>query len=190
MKRLVLALTVSAATLLATAPAVASNPHHEEADGCDHGATGKACRPDPSSNGKDCEVHGNHGGVNEDHCDQEVPTSTTTTTAPRTPITGPIELEVIEITTTTTMPAPTTTTTTGPASPTTTVTTSGGATGSPSTTTTHVRPAPPTSSTPATSGPAELPATGSSTLPYALLGLALLLTGIGCIICGDRMTRR
>lgn len=186
MRRLVLALTVSAATLLAAAPAVASNPHHEEADGCDHGATGKACRPDPSSNGKDCEVHGNHGGVNEDHCDQEVPTSTTTTTAPRTPITGPIELEVIEITTTTSTPAPTTTTTTGPASPTTTVTTSDGVTGSPSTTTTtSTISSPPSSPTKLT----ELPATGSSSLPLALFGLALLLAGIGCVVCGDRIRR-
>lgn len=43
--------------------------HQEEADGCDHGATGKACRPDPQPDkGKECQVHGNHGGINEDHC--------------------------------------------------------------------------------------------------------------------------
>lgn len=47
----------------------AGNPHHEEADGCDHGATGKPCKDDPQpDHGKDCEKHGNHGGINEDHC--------------------------------------------------------------------------------------------------------------------------
>ena len=76
-----------------------TNPHHEELDGCDHGATGKPCRPDPSSNGKDCLEHGNHGGINEDHCLSTTSTSTTTTTLPT-------------ITTTTTTTTPTTPTTT------------------------------------------------------------------------------
>ena len=43
-------------------------------DPCGHGATNKPCRPDPQpDNGKDCEHHGNHGGVNEDHCKGENP---------------------------------------------------------------------------------------------------------------------
>lgn len=66
---------------LAFAPPVfATGDHHEEVDGCDHGATGKDCKPDPSENGKDCETHGNHGGVNEDHCAPVEPSSSTTTT--------------------------------------------------------------------------------------------------------------
>jgi hypothetical protein len=35
---------------------------------CSHGNTGKECRADPSENGKDCDLHGKNGGVNEDHC--------------------------------------------------------------------------------------------------------------------------
>jgi hypothetical protein len=45
---------------------------------CSHGNTGKACRPDPSTSGKDCASHGNNGvgGVNEDHCRAATPTAT------------------------------------------------------------------------------------------------------------------
>lgn len=69
---------LSALSIVAFAPAAFAAPHGEEADGCDHGATSKPCRPDPQPDrGKDCDVHGNHGGVNEDHC---AGTSTTTTT--------------------------------------------------------------------------------------------------------------
>ncbi|MEI2713511.1 MAG: hypothetical protein V9G04_09525 [Nocardioides sp.] len=43
--------------------------HQEQVDGCDHGATGRPCRPDPQpTKGQDCLVHGNWGGINEDHC--------------------------------------------------------------------------------------------------------------------------
>ena len=46
-----------------------TTPHAEEADGSDHGATGKPAKDDPNpGKGKDCVQHGNHGGVNEDHC--------------------------------------------------------------------------------------------------------------------------
>ena len=55
---------------------------------CSHGNTGKECKPDPSVNGKDCDLHGNNGGVNEDHClaattpvDVVVSTNVTTTTS-------------------------------------------------------------------------------------------------------------
>ncbi len=54
--------------------------HIEELDGCDHGHTGKACKPDPQPlHGAECLTHGQHGGVNEDHC-AATPTTTTTTT--------------------------------------------------------------------------------------------------------------
>lgn len=96
--------------LIGAAPALATGSHHEQQDGCDHGHTGKPCRPDPQpDHGKDCELHGNHGGINEDHC------STTTTT---------------ELTTTTTTAAPTSTTTTA------TIETGSTATTAPSTTST------------------------------------------------------
>lgn len=97
------------------------NPHLEEQDGCDHGHTGKECKPDPQpTHGADCETHGNHGGINEDHCLNT--TITTTTTAPSS------------TTTTTTTTSPTTTTTVGSTTtPTTTL-----APESPSSTTTTV----------------------------------------------------
>lgn len=68
---------------------------------CSHGASGKECRPDPQpEHGKDCEEHGKHGGVNEDHCKPEETTPTETT--PTTPTqTTPTE-------TTPTTPTPTT----------------------------------------------------------------------------------
>ena len=46
---------------------------------CEHGNSAKPCKEDPSPNGKDCEAHGNNGGVNEDHCKGE---ETTPTDAP------------------------------------------------------------------------------------------------------------
>lgn len=76
-KHLMIAVALGVGTLGVAAPAIGA-PHHEQTDGCDHGATSKPCRPDPSPHGKDCLAHGNHGGINEDHC-LEVPTSTTTT---------------------------------------------------------------------------------------------------------------
>ncbi|MEI2779026.1 MAG: hypothetical protein V9G19_24275 [Tetrasphaera sp.] len=53
-----------------TAFADPGNSHSNQEDGCTHGNSGQPCRPDPQPNhGKDCDVHGNWGGVNEDHCD-------------------------------------------------------------------------------------------------------------------------
>jgi len=105
---------------VAAAPAIATNPHHEEQDGCDHGATSKPCKDDPQpEHGKDCEVHGNHGGINEDHC--EVTSSTTTTEPPTTTTTSARTPDPTSSTTTTTLvESPSPTTTTLPSSPTTT----------------------------------------------------------------------
>jgi hypothetical protein len=71
---------------------------------CNHGNSGKECKPDPQpEHGKDCDEHGpNEGGVNEDHC---LGTTTETTT---------------ETTTGTTTTTPTTTTTTATTTPDTT----------------------------------------------------------------------
>jgi hypothetical protein len=48
---------------------------------CSHGNTGKVCKPDPSTSGRDCDSHGNNGvgGVNEDHCLRTTITTHTTT---------------------------------------------------------------------------------------------------------------
>ena len=60
---------------------------------CNHGNSGKDCKPDPQpEHGKDCDEHGPYeGGVNEDHClgtttetTAETTTGTTTTTTPTT----------------------------------------------------------------------------------------------------------
>lgn len=100
--------TLAAATSHLADPPVVPQ-HVEEADGCDHGATGKPCRPDPQpDHGADCLVHGNHGGVNEDHCEEESSTSTTITAPPPTPTTT---------TSTTAPPSPSTSTTTSTAPP-------------------------------------------------------------------------
>jgi hypothetical protein len=66
---------------------------------CEHGNSGKPCRDDPQpEHGRDCEHHGNQGGVNEDHCGgapaPEPPTTTvttppTTTTTTTTVVTTP-----------------------------------------------------------------------------------------------------
>lgn len=75
----------------------------EQNDGCDHGATGKPCVPDPQpSNGADCEFHGNDnvGGVNEDHCSTGSPTTPPPTTPPPTtspPTPPPCDVDEAEV---------------------------------------------------------------------------------------------
>lgn len=80
-------LTLCALSAAGVSTAAASgNGKPEEAPGqgeCAHGNSGKPCRDDPQpEHGKDCERHGNQGGVNEDHCGgaPAPPTTTTTTT--------------------------------------------------------------------------------------------------------------
>jgi hypothetical protein len=90
---------------------------------CEHGNSGQECKPDPQpEHGKDCEDHGNLGGVNEDHClgttDSTPTVDTTTTEQPTSTSTSSTTNE----TTTTNQPttkdatttAPTTTTTAQP----------------------------------------------------------------------------
>jgi len=66
---LVLALGVMTGGMTGLAASAAPPPAPPGQGDCSHGNTGKACKPDPSTNGKDCEQHGNNGvgGVNEDH---------------------------------------------------------------------------------------------------------------------------
>jgi hypothetical protein len=111
---------------------------------CNHGNSGKECKPDPQpEHGKDCDEHGpNEGGVNEDHC---LGTTTGTTTETTT-----------ETTTGTTTTTPTTTTTTT----TTDTTTSTDTTTDPPTAVTTAESPPLPSTAPTTPTPeAEVPAT-------------------------------
>src|SRR5689334_8687014 len=95
---------------------------------CSHGNSDKTCRPDPSTNGKDCDPHGNNGvgGVNEDHClgtpvtTTDVPVTTTPVTT-TTASTGSTTPSTTTNSSTTTMVSPTTST--GSSSATTSATT-------------------------------------------------------------------
>src|SRR3954464_11587619 len=89
-----------------TAPAGDNQPPGR--DPCSHGATGKPCRPDPQpTHGKDCEHHGNNGGVNEAHCAGGTTTSTTTATTPTTTSCGTCgHTTTTTATTTVTTPTP------------------------------------------------------------------------------------
>jgi hypothetical protein len=55
---------------------------------CQHGNSGQECKPDPQpEHGKECESHGNQGGVDEDHClgtTDSTTTSESTTTSQTT----------------------------------------------------------------------------------------------------------
>lgn len=103
---------LSALAVVAFAPAAFAAPHHEELDGCDHGATSKSCRPDPQpEHGKECDKHGRHGGVNEDHC------ATTTTITTPLPTTSTTSAPSPVAPTTTSTTASSSSTTTAPATP-------------------------------------------------------------------------
>lgn len=112
-------------------------------DDCSHGNSGKDCRPDPSTNGKDCQDHGNASG-NEDHCDQA---STTTTTTPDS---------------STTSTSSSTTSTNSSTTTSTTSTTSGGSTSTPSTSTSATLP---TNGTTTASAPTTTGATAAASTP-------------------------
>jgi len=68
MKRTIAILTLVAGALFvaqgvtAAAPGIGQGP-------CHHGNSNKPCREDPQpTHGKDCQVHGKNGGLNQDHC--------------------------------------------------------------------------------------------------------------------------
>lgn len=111
-------------------------------DPCSHGNSNKPCRPDPQpGHGKDCDKHGNNGGVNEDHCGATttaIPTTTTTPTTTTVTTTVPTTTTVpVTTTETSTVTVPTTTvatTTTVPVVTTTPSTTETTTTTAPSTT--------------------------------------------------------
>ena len=92
---------------------------------CEHGNSGAPCRDDPQpERGEDCELHGNQGGINEDHCGgvtaPELPPPTTTISEPPPPTTVTTTTATTTQTTTSApsnAPPPPTTTTSPPATP-------------------------------------------------------------------------
>jgi hypothetical protein len=130
MKRMMAIAAMLAAFGLGTAAAFAASadkPPAPPGQGeCMHGNSLKPCKEDPQpDHGKDCEEHGNHGGVNEDHCKgEETETTETETTETETTETETTETETTETETTETTPTtPTTTTGTTATGTTTTETT-------------------------------------------------------------------
>lgn len=83
---------------------------------CEHGNSGQECKPDPQpDHGKDCDEHGNKGGVNEDHCLPTTPTETTPTQTTPTDTTPTTPTDTTPTTPTDTTPTtPTETTPTEP----------------------------------------------------------------------------
>lgn len=85
MKKLMAIAAMIAAFGLGGAAAFAAStdkpPSPPGQDECAHGNSQKPCKEDPQpDHGKDCEEHGNHGGVNEDHCTEDETTTDETTT--------------------------------------------------------------------------------------------------------------
>lgn len=136
MKRLVLlfALFVAGLCSVIVPSAIADKPPAPPGQGeCDKGNSTNQCTTDPSTNGKDCEPHGNNGGVNEDHCltttagtTTTTPSTSTTTTTTTTSTTTTNETTTRETTSTTT--PQTTSTPTGTSTPNTTTSSEAGTT--------------------------------------------------------------
>jgi hypothetical protein len=93
----VLGFAVSGVAVAAVSQKPPSPPGQGE---CEHGNALKPCKDDPQpDNGKDCEAHGNNGGVNEDHCKGDETTQTETTPTETTPTeTTPTETTPTETT--------------------------------------------------------------------------------------------
>jgi hypothetical protein len=93
----VLGFAVSGVAVAAVSQKPPSPPGQGE---CEHGNALKPCKDDPQpDNGKDCEAHGNNGGVNEDHCKGDETTQTETTPTETTPTeTTPTETTQTETT--------------------------------------------------------------------------------------------
>ena len=70
-------------------PAVSADPPDTPPgqDPCSHGNSNQPCREDPQAlRGKDCEYHGQSGGMNEDHCTASNVSAATPTAIPNTPV--------------------------------------------------------------------------------------------------------
>lgn len=85
MKRILIVASLVSIGVLAATGIASANPPEGGPPGqgeCDHGNSQQSCKPDPQpSHGQDCDEHGNHGGVNEDHC-SPAPTVNPTPTPP------------------------------------------------------------------------------------------------------------
>jgi hypothetical protein len=193
MRKIAAAMIVAGISLFAVTPALAAphNPHQEEQDGCDHGHTGKPCRPDPQpDHGKDCVKHGKHGGINEDHC-----ASTTSTTQPPTTTTTQPEVTTTTVPEVTTTTQPEVTTTTEPPAVTTTqppvVTGTQCVTPDGFAYTTSLSECPPAAEVPVVNQTpiTALPHTGAWSLYLALLGTAAGLTGLGLMLFSRTLRR-
>ncbi len=69
---------------------------------CQHGNSGQECKPDPQpEHGKECDDHGNQGGVDEDHCLGTTDSTTTTESTPTNQTTSPSGSTTTDETTTT-----------------------------------------------------------------------------------------
>jgi cobalamin biosynthesis Mg chelatase CobN len=72
---------------------------------CQHGNSGQECKPDPQpEHGKECDDHGNQGGVDEDHCIGTTDSTTTTESTPTNQTTSPSTSTTTDETTTTDQP--------------------------------------------------------------------------------------
>lgn len=182
--------------------AIADKPPTPPGQGeCNHGNSNQPCKPDPQpEHGKDCDPHGNNGGVNEDHCLSTTTGSTTTTTNSTTDTTTTNQTTTKETTSTRTETTPQTTSTPmGTSGQNTTSVES--TTSSSEGTTTSVTPLPtpkcddgsnPPCPTPDAAPPlqhkvkaqtasavkGELPYTGISLLLVGFIGLLMMSTGI------------
>jgi hypothetical protein len=195
---LVLALGVIAGGMTGLAASAAPPPAPPGQGDCSHGNSGKECKPDPSTNGKDCEQHGNNGvgGVNEDHCLATTPATTTVDTTTSIDTTTTNATTTNQATTNQTTSATTTTNkteTTPVTTPTTSTPTPAGSSSG------VLAAATPTASkpqlqkelakqaakvgtgrvSPERTASGELPFTGSSTWIIALFGSAMLAAGLG-----------
>jgi hypothetical protein len=107
----ILGFAVSGVAVAGTADKPPAPPGQGE---CNHGNADKECKADPQpEHGKDCEAHGNSGGVNEDHCRPQettptTPTETTPTTPTETTPTTPVVTTPTETTPNVTTPQSTT----------------------------------------------------------------------------------
>jgi hypothetical protein len=195
---LVLALGVMGGGMTGLAASAAPPPAPPGQGDCSHGNSGKECKPDPSTNGKDCEQHGNNGvgGVNEDHCLATTPATTTVDTTTSVGTTTTNATTTNQATTNQTTSATTTTNkteTTPVTTPTTSTPTPAGSSSG------VLSAATPTASKPQLqkelakqaakvgtgrassehTASGQLPFTGSSTWIGALFGAAMLAAGLG-----------
>lgn len=202
-KRLVLALIACFASGLCfviVPSAIADKPPAPPGQGeCDKGNSTNQCTTDPSTNGKDCETHGNNGGINEGHC--LTTSNETTTTTPSTSSTTTTRETTSTTTTTETTPSTSSTssTTTTPNQTTSVLTqTTQGTTSTPTATSPQTTSVPaPTEPTPDPAPPlkkkhskvtitavslaasnGELPYTGLKLIIVVLVGVALVVSGL------------